>query len=102
MHPTYCGRFMKENQMNHSFILETQIYCKFSIIYKNIKTGKASKIVKAYTVFHNMCWSTNIPELVHDENILDGTFLNVFTEKQNNDLERARVLQRAIIQNHVG
>lgn len=86
-------------------VLKNRFRCLLKDRVLHYHPVKASKIVKACAVLHNMCCNANIPEPAYDhENIvIDGIFHNIpFNDEQNNDLERARVLQRAIIQNHFG
>lgn len=64
---------------------------------------KASKIINACAVLHNMCMQRNIP-LPDDEHHehLEEVHVNIeeLEEGENNELNLGRLLQRSIINNH--
>lgn len=66
---------------------------------------KASKIVKACAVLHNMCIARREPQvdLIEDNIRVDGLIgpgQDILVNAVNVDLQRARVIQQNIIQTH--
>lgn len=82
--------------------------CRFRCLLKDrvlhYHPIKASQIINACCVLHNMCITENIPMPEIEENMVEGLNVDVViideANDRNNDLVQGRMLQTHLINNH--